>query len=225
MRGVIFDLDGTLADSLRDIAEAANDVLAARGWPAFPLSVYRRAVGEGVQRLLERLAERLPEEVARLTDEDVERLVGDFRARYEARMLRHTRPFDGVEALLAALAERGVPVAVLSNKPHEATRRVVDALFPGHGFRVVLGRRPEVPRKPDPAGAFEAARALGLAPNEVALVGDTPVDVHTARAAGMVPLGVSWGFREPQELLDAGARAILGHPSELLDWIETHAEQ
>ena len=219
MRGVIFDLDGTLADSLRDIAEAANEVLEARGWPSFPLSVYRRAVGEGVHRLLERLAERLPEEVARLDGEDVERLVRDFRARYEARMLRHTRPFDGVEALLSALAEREVPVAVLSNKPHEATLRVVQALFPGYGFRVVLGRRPEVPRKPDPAGAFEAAGALGLPPDDVVFVGDTPVDVHTARAAGMVPVGVAWGFREPEELRSAGAAAILGHPGDLLDWL------
>ncbi len=217
-RAVLFDLDGTLVDSLRDIADAANEVLARRGWPSLPLSVYRRAVGEGVRRLLERLAEHVPE-AASLEEAQVEALVRAFRAAYAERLLRHTRPFDGVRELLRELAARGVPTGVLSNKPHAATRKVVAALFPEHAFAVVLGQRDGVPRKPDPTGALEAARALGVLPEHILFVGDTPVDVATARAAGMTPLGVGWGFRSPEALRDAGACAVLHRADELLQWL------
>ncbi len=207
IRSVIFDLDGTLVDSLDDLADALNHVLAARGFPTHSRQAVEDFVGEGARRLVARAA---PEGA------DVDRLLAEYRARYAEHLVVRTRPFDGIDALLAELARRGVPTAVLSNKPHELTVRVVAALFPAHPFTGVLGERDGGPRKPDPASAL--ALAASLAP-PIALVGDTPVDVATARAAGLVPIGVAWGMRPPALLRDAGAEVVLDRPAALLAWL------
>jgi len=196
---VIFDLDGTLADSLADIAAAMNRTLRAHGFPEHPVSAYRTFVGEGVRKLAERA---LPS--------GTEALRAAFIAAYEADYAQHlldeTRLFPAIPGVLDALASAGVPVAVLSNKPDEPTRRLVDALCSRWQFQAVSGERPGVPRKPDPASALALADALGTRPEAVAFVGDTGVDMLTARAATMRPVGVLWGFR-PQEVLGSGAEA------------------
>lgn len=208
MRGVIFDLDGTLVDSLRDIADAMDHVLDELGLPRHAHADYERFVGDGARILVRRaLGER-----ADLEDE----ALAAFRARYFARLLVHTRAYPGIDALLDELAQRGTNTAVLSNKPHLATVQIVRALFPHHPFVLVLGQRDEGPRKPDPSSAFELARAMGLAMNDVLFVGDTPIDVATARAAGMIPVGVLWGMRSREELEQAGAHHIVAEPSEIL---------
>jgi phosphoglycolate phosphatase len=208
MRGVIFDLDGTLVDSLRDIADAMDHVLGELGLPRHTHEQYARFVGEGARILVRRaLGERLDLE---------EEALAALRARYSSRSLVHTRPYPGIEALLDELAHRSVPTAVLSNKPHAATVQVVGTLFPRHPFALVLGDRAGHPRKPSPESAFEIARAFGLAPGEVLFVGDTAIDVGTARAAGMIAVGVEWGMRPRAELERAGAARVITAPGELL---------
>lgn len=197
--GVIFDLDGTLADSLGDIASAMNRTLRAQGFPEHPVEAYRTFVGEGVRRLAERA---LPPG----TEDRREAFLAAYQTDYAEHLLDATGLFPGIPALLDALAAAGVPVAVLSNKPDGSTGRLVDALCGRWAFREVMGERPGVPRKPDPAAALALADALAAPPERVAFVGDTEVDILTARSAGMRPLGVLWGFR-PAEILASGAEA------------------
>jgi len=197
--GVIFDLDGTLADSLGDIASAMNRTLRAHGFPEHPVSAYRTFVGEGVRRLV---ARALPPG----TEAAQERFLAAYQADYAEHLLDQTRLFPGIARVLDVLAAAGVPVGVLSNKPDAPTRRMVDALCGRWSFRAVVGERPGVPRKPDPASALALADALAAPPDRVALVGDTGVDMLTARAASMRPVGVLWGFR-PQEVLATGVEA------------------
>lgn len=210
IHSVIFDLDGTLADTLEDIADAANHVLADRGLPTHGLDAYRHFVGEGVRRLMQHAT---PEEAQGRLDE----LVEAFRARYLPHMLDRTRPYPGVVRLLEELTRRGVRFAVLSNKPHDATEKVVGALFPGVGFVAVEGHRPEVPKKPDPQSALALTERLGSRPDHVAFVGDTRTDMQTARDAGMVAVGVLWGFRDEEELRANGAKHVIARPDQLLE--------
>jgi phosphoglycolate phosphatase len=209
IRGVIFDLDGTLLDSLHDIGGAMNDALLARGFPTHPMPAYLRMVGDGVEMLARRA---LPRDAG----VDVAAFVDAYRARYAERMEHQTRPYDGVPELLDALEKRGVPLAVLSNKREDFTVELVKRQLPRWRFVAVRGERPNTPRKPDPTAALALAAALSLKPSECAFVGDTPIDVKTAIAAGMLPVGVLWGFRTKEELLDAGAKHALERPSELL---------
>ncbi len=212
MRGVIFDLDGTLVDSLRDIADAMDHVLGELGLPRHTEEDYARFVGEGARILVRRtLGDRLD-----LEDE----VLAAFRARYFSRLIVHTRPYPGVEALLEALAHHRVPTAVLSNKPHAMTVQIVRALFAKHPFVRVIGDRPSHARKPSPESAFEIARAMQLPTSEVLFVGDTAIDIGTARAAGMIAVGVEWGMRPRAELEGAGASHVIAEPSELLDLVE-----
>lgn len=215
MRGVIFDLDGTLVDSLDDITAALGVAFTALGLAALERERVERCVGDGARMLVRRALGARAEEADRaLEDDALER----FRAAYDERLVVHTRAFDGAEALLSTLAARGTPTAVLSNKPHPMTRRVVEALFADHPFVEVLGQRPEVRRKPDPAAALELAARLEVPPAELLFVGDTRVDVRTAQAAGMVSVGVTWGMRPPAELAEADHR--IDHPSALLRLLE-----
>jgi phosphoglycolate phosphatase len=198
-RGVIFDLDGTLADSLEDIASAMNRTLAGHGFPVHPISDYRTFVGEGVRKLVERA---LPPGTEHLRDA----FLAAYQADYAEHLLDATRLFPGISGVLDGLAAAGVPMGVLSNKTDLPTRRMVEALCGRWKFGAVVGERPGVPRKPDPSSALALADALGAPPEAVAFVGDTSVDMLTARAASMRPVGVLWGFR-PKEVLASGAEA------------------
>ena len=208
-RAVLFDLDGTLADSLGDIGGAMNEALAARGLTPHTPAEYRQFVGEGVEVLARRAAPSLRET-------ELAALVVEYRARYAARIDSQTRPYEGVPAMLDALVAARVPIAVLSNKRHDFTVELVRRLFGRWPFVEVRGEREKTPRKPDPTVALEIARELRVAPGECAFVGDTGIDIATAVAAGMIPIGVLWGFREKDELVAAGASRLLAHPRELL---------
>ena len=214
----VFDLDGTLLDTLADIAHAANRVLVQRGLPAHPLDAYRRFVGEGVRVLFERSLGDVPdkEQMMAVCSED-------FRQAYADCWNVQTRPYDGIDDLLTALVHRGVRMSVLSNKPDRFTKACIREYFPEIRFEAVLGQRDDVPRKPDPAGAREIAALMDLPPERILYVGDTAVDMQTANAAGMFPVGVLWGFRPLAELLDGGAQAVIEHPAELLRWFPTSA--
>lgn len=208
-RGVIFDLDGTLADSLRDLAEAMNLALADHGLPTHPVDAYKAFVGEGVDVMVRRAAP---------TNRSVpwQTLVDTYRARYAELDHRHTAPYAGVPELLDALTSAGVKLAVLSNKRDDFTKALVAKQFSRWAFVDVRGERDGVPRKPDPTAALELAAVLGLEPGEIAFVGDTAVDMHTARGAGMRGVGCLWGFRDKSELVYAGARDLLARPGDLL---------
>jgi phosphoglycolate phosphatase len=218
LAAVLFDLDGTLCDTLEDIATSVNAMLAARGLPPHPLASYRRFVGDGVEQLVERALSRATGAPAPVST--VAAGVSELRGEYARRLLERTRPYPGVPELLAALAARGIPRGVVSNKPHALTTRMVEALLPAAGFAAVLGARPEIPKKPDPAAALEAARALGVSAAEIVFLGDSDVDMRTALAAGMFPAGALWGFRDEGELRASGARALLARPEELLLLLE-----
>jgi phosphoglycolate phosphatase len=209
---VIFDLDGTLLDTLDDIAHAANDVLLQQGFPAHPLDAYRYFVGEGVRILFRRA---LPE--TSRSDEVVEACALAFRDAYSRLWNVHTRPYAGVADLLAALRTRQLKQAVLSNKPDLFTRRCVAEYFPKDAFQVVLGQREGVPQKPDPVGASEIADRLYIPADRFLFLGDTAVDMQTARAAGMYPVGALWGFRPLEELQEGGAEVVIHEPAQLLD--------
>ena len=205
--GIIFDLDGTLVDSLADIAAAMNRSLERLGFGAHPVDAYRTFIGEGVQKLAERA---LPKDAQAQRPQ----LLALYEADYAAHLVESSVPYPGIPALLDGLTARGVPMAVLSNKPDESTRTLVGRLFGRWQFCAVAGERPGVPRKPSPVAALELASAMQVPAVKVALVGDTPVDIATARAAGMAPVGVLWGFR-PKEVSDSGVTTVR-RPDELL---------
>jgi phosphoglycolate phosphatase len=215
-RGVLFDLDGTLLNTLDDLADSMNAVLSARGLPAHPVDAYRHFVGEGASLLVTRA---LPEE---MRDENtVAAVQAEFLDIYAAGWKVKTRPYDGVPQLLAELAARGVPMAVLSNKPDEATRDCIGHFFPRVPFAAVRGQVPGMPRKPDPAGALLIAKEMHLDPAKILYAGDSSTDMRCAVAAGMFPLGVLWGFRSREELLAHGARALATRPEEIAEFAST----
>jgi phosphoglycolate phosphatase len=219
LRAVLFDLDGTLLDTLADLADSMNAVLRGRGFPEHPRDSYRFFIGDGVPTLVRRA---LPPPAA-ADPELAEAAVLEYHREYSRRWDAATHPYAGIPELLAELARRGLPMAVLSNKPDRFTRTCTERFFPDIRFASVEGQRQDRPHKPDPTGALEAARRMGVEAAEVLYVGDSSVDMLTARAAGMFPLGVSWGFRPRAELLAHGARAIAEKPPDMLIYIESGA--
>lgn len=203
---VIFDLDGTLADTLADIASSMNLALAEFGVPGLPIERYKALIGEGVLPLVERAT---PKELHPRRDE----IVASFRRHYRENWVGTSKPFDGISDLLRELP---VPMAILSNKPQDPVTAIVAALFASVPFRCVYGQRPHVPHKPDPTAALAIAHELGVPSARCAFVGDTPIDMETARRARMLPIGVTWGFRPEVELRAAGARHVLRRPMDLM---------
>lgn len=213
LEAIVFDLDGTLADTLEDIANAVNRALDEHGLPPHPTDAYRELVGEGVGRLVERA---LPEGSSASHDSVLDAVA----THYVAHILDHTAAYDGIPELLDTLTERGIPMAVLSNKPEPATRHIVDELFGGWPFVVVAGGRDGVALKPDPEPALEIARRMGVDASRVLYLGDTSTDMDTAVAAGMYPVGALWGFRDRDELVAHGARQLAARPADVLEIME-----
>ncbi len=207
-RALVFDLDGTLVDTLPALAASLNRVLAAAGCPGHPEAAVRGFVGNGVVMLIRRA---VPEGVP---DGRVAALAREFRADYGARWAEGSWIYPGMHAALAALAGRA-PLAVWSNKPHRFTVAMIDGLFPGIPFAAVIGEREGVPRKPDPASATELVAALGHPPAATTLVGDSVTDILSARNAGFGVAAVTWGYGDRRELAAAGPDRWIGHPAEL----------
>jgi phosphoglycolate phosphatase len=214
-KAAIFDLDGTLADTIADLSGAVNRSMARRKLPEHDQASYKLMVGEGFRNLVTRA---LPPELR--NDEYVEAFRAEAAADYAGRCLERTRPFPGVRELLAALAARGVLLAVLSNKPDALTKKCVSGLFPTESFAMVRGETEAFPRKPDPASALDLCSRLGVAPSEVLYLGDSGVDMKTAKAAGFTALGALWGYRSEAEIRKAGADALLASPMDLIDYLE-----
>ncbi len=211
-KGVVFDLDGTLVHSLPDIAAAMNRSLAKFGLPGFEEAAYKYKVGNGVLKLTERCVG------------DRKDLYDQVKAAYMEDYAQHnrvdSRPFRGVEDMLRALNQRGVPVAVLTNKDQRDAENILAYYFPDVSFAVIRGRSEGVPLKPDPAGALLVAESLGVDPAECLYVGDTSTDMNCGNAAGMETVGVLWGYRPREELTANGARRLISDPMELIDLAE-----
>ena len=202
-RALIFDLDGTLVDSIADIAHHLNDALAERGLPTHDLASVSQWVGEGARHLVTRAVSR-----ATLVDE----VLAAFRVRYRAHPVIHTHVFAELDAVLDQLAP-GRALCVLSNKPHDLTVQVCQALLSRWPFAVFEGEQPPRLPKPDPAGAHAVLTAIGVAPGEAVMIGDSEIDVMTAKRAGMKSIAVAWGLR-PRSLLQ-DADALVETPAEL----------
>jgi phosphoglycolate phosphatase len=206
----IFDLDGTLLDTLDDLADSANEALEDSGFPGHAAEAYRIFVGDGMGVLIERILPPGSRDAG-----TVARVLQSYRSAYERRWKAKTTPYQGVEELLVGLTARGIPLGVLSNKPQAYTEICMAHFLGHHRFGKILGQRDSVPRKPDPAGAWEIAAHWSLPPGDILFVGDTATDMDTAVAAGMIPVGVLWGFRSEIELRDHGAKHIVSHPREI----------
>lgn len=212
MKAFIFDLDGTLINSLEDLADAVNMMLEDNGFPKRPLELFPQFIGEGVQKLVE---QALPQQS--VSTINLEKLVAGYQRYYETTWKNKTRPYDGIAEVINFLRQRGMKIAVLSNKPHHFTKLCCDHFFPAGSFDAVIGAREGVPRKPHPQAAHELASQLGVSTSDCAYVGDSGLDMQFAVNAGMYPVGVLWGFRGEDELRENGAQQLCKTPKELLE--------
>jgi phosphoglycolate phosphatase len=207
---VLFDMDGTLVDSLSDIASSMNHVLAAHAMPTHPIDAYRTLVGEGASQLVWRA---IPErERARAH----EQLLAEYKARYRGHLIVESRPYEGIEALLEGLEARAIAKAVVTNKPRAAAAQIVERLLGRFRWASVEGQVDGVPHKPDPTMALAAASACAIDPACCFFVGDSSIDMETARRASMIAVGCTWGFRAREELVSSGAAHLIDHPRDLL---------
>lgn len=211
IKGCIFDLDGTLANTLDSIASFGNATLKSFGFTEIPTGKYRKMVGNGAELLIKRM---LKEVGADLSDEEEKLFRLEYDRRYAENPLYLVNTYPGLPGVLEDLKNSGLKLGVLSNKPDDMAKAVVEGLFGGL-FDLIFGALPGVPKKPDPAAALKMAGLLGLSPAQMLYVGDSGVDMQTAVNAGMIPCGVLWGFRDLDELLSCGARFTVKEPAEL----------
>jgi phosphoglycolate phosphatase len=213
-RAAIFDLDGTLLDTLEDLADSMNDALRRIAFPAHPLASYRQFVGDGAQVLAHRAVPEHHRDAA-----TVGFVYTTYLECYKRRWNLKSRPYAGIPGLLDQCVESGLRLAVLSNKADEFTRLVVHGLLPNWPWAVVRGQLPHVPRKPAPDGALDVARELGIAPADCLFLGDSAIDIACARAAGMSSLGALWGFRPRSELEAADPDRLAASPDEVREFL------
>lgn len=211
---VIFDLDGTLVDTINDLALACNHALEKEGYPTHHMSTYRFYVGNGVTKLIERA---LPSDV--VTPEVVGRVRQHFMEYYDQHDTDNSKPYYGIPELVKQLNEMGIKLAVASNKYQTAVERIITTLFPDIPWVAVEGQKANVNVKPDPSIIFEILSKSPTPKQEVMIVGDSAVDMETARRVCVDSVGVTWGFRPESELIGAGADHIINSPSELLRYI------
>jgi len=211
---ILFDLDGTLLNTLEDLADSANAVLAQRGHPTHPVEAYKYFVGGGIRNLVVKM---LPEDER---DEGaITACISEVRDEYSGRWDKKTHSYKGIPEMLSELAARKMSMSVYSNKPDEFTKKCVERFLGDFPFKIVVGARPGFPGKPDPTVALNIAGQLGVAPETFLYLGDTSTDMQTATSAGMYAAGVLWGFRTAEELQENGAQVLLKKPSDALELI------
>ncbi|MBQ2676175.1 MAG: HAD family hydrolase [Clostridia bacterium] len=214
IKAVLFDLDGTTVNTIEDLCDAVKHSMNENGYPTYTVDEYKMMVGNGMRKLLERA---LPKSVcndAKVVDE----LFLGFAKYYTANCCNKSAPYDGIVELISRLKQAGIKIATVTNKGESSAQRVVSKLF-SDSFDFVIGQSDKYPTKPDPTTAFIAMDKLGVKPQECVFVGDSGVDMITAKNCGAYPVGVSWGFRTEQELWDNGAKHVISHPLQLLEII------
>lgn len=217
IKGLVFDLDGTLLNTLEDIAFSVNEGLRQLGYPPFSVDRYRYFVGDGVRILVHRV---LSEFSTQPSTQEQEALYQAYMENYAIHQFDTTLPYPGIEACIQTLQTSGLKIAVLSNKPHIDTVRVIEQYFPTLHQPYIFGKKPEFPPKPDPASLHALMKTLQLSNDEILYVGDTATDIQTAKNKGVCSVGVTWGFRQQMELETAGADYIIHHPDELIEILQ-----
>ena len=210
-KAIIFDLDGTLLNTLEDLALSVNSILEKKGYPRHPVDAYRYFVGDGIDLLVKKT---FPKEA--WSEGNLDLLIEEVKEDYGRRWADHTEPYAGVPKMLDLLEQMAVPKAIFSNKPHEFALLTVEKLLPHWRFLDVIGIGPNMPRKPDPSGALQIAKQMKLEPSEIVYAGDTDTDMKTAYAGGFYPAAVLWGFRPAEELKAAGAKFLAADPLDLI---------
>lgn len=206
---LIFDLDGTLVDSLPGIAASLNRTLSAHGLPGHSTAVIRSFIGDGLKTLVQRASSATVNPTLR------DSLIALFKKDYELSWIHGTKAYPGIHHMLDELQKSGFPFAVLSNKTHDFTVMMVHAMFPLIHFAKVLGQQEGIPHKPNPDGALQIASALGASPANAIIIGDSTIDLETAANAGMQAIAVTWGYHDRARLLAAGATRLIEQPAEL----------
>ncbi len=212
-RTIIFDLDGTLIDSLEDIAVCMNQVLKELNLPIHKIEDYRYFVGGGISVLVENALKGQTQDIK-------EEVTKRFKVIYDQKLHSNTRPYEGIYELLDELKKLNCNLAILSNKPHEFTVAYADLLFKDYDFKEIHGQKEDIPKKPDPIAAINIANSFQQPCEEVYFVGDTMVDMQTAKNANMIGIGVLWGFRDEKELMENGASFVVKHPLDILEIIK-----
>ena len=210
---IIFDLDGTLIDSLEDIANCMNYVLKELNLPIHKIDDYKYFVGGGISILVDNALKGYNQEIK-------EEVTKRFKIVYDQKLHSKTKPYDGIYELLDELSKLDCNLAILSNKPHEFTIQYANSLFKKYNFKEVHGQKNNIPKKPDPTAAIDIAKSLNIPCEEIYFVGDTMVDMQTAKNANMIAVGVLWGFRDEKELKENGANFLIKHPLDLLQIID-----
>lgn len=214
IKAVLFDLDGTLADSLIDLADGVNRAIASKGFPTHDVEAFKYFVGDGIPKMIERALPKSNRDA-----DTVNEIKDIFLPYYAIHYADNTYAYKGMPELVNALKEKGFIVAVVTNKEQNMANEVVKSLY-GDVFDLIFGKRDGIPAKPDPTAALMAMEELGVTPEECVFIGDSGMDVATAVNSGAVPVGELWGFRKEDELLANGAKYIISKPQELLDIIE-----
>jgi phosphoglycolate phosphatase len=213
-RAVLFDLDGTLLNTLQDVADAVNKGLASLAFPQHSIETYKTLIGEGRDVLVRRA---LPKD--QCDDATALKLLNLVNTEYQIHWADNTRPYPGIPELLDNLTKKGIKIAVLSNKADDLTNLCVTKLLSRWHFSLIAGSRPSVPNKPDPTAALQITMQMGISPGEFLYLGDSDIDMKTANNAGMFAVGALWGFRSEKELLTAGAKAVIKYPGVLLKYL------
>lgn len=210
-KAFIFDLDGTLLNSLLDISDSVNIVLEKYKLPLHDIESYKYFVGNGIAVLAKRA---LPPD---FSEEQFPQFLSLVEKEYAKRQMDRTKPYEGILEMLRAMNEKGISISVLSNKPDEFTKIVVNHYFKDIKFDIVLGATAKLPRKPDPAAVYYIVNKIKIPLEDIAFVGDTSTDIQTGKNSGIFSIGVSWGFRKIEELNSAGADLLIHNPDELFN--------
>lgn len=214
---IIFDLDGTLINSIADLADATNEALRINGFPIHEEAEYNYFVGDGVIELIRRA---LPIRISN-DQNTINRIKETFSEQYDKNWMRKSLPYNGMCKLLNDLKNMGINQAVASNKPDFFTKKIVSHFFGNEIFKAVHGNTDEIPKKPSPLIAYKIMEELGVSKENCVFVGDTSIDINTAKNAGIFSIGCLWGFRTFNELKKAGADLIVSNPDEIIQYIQT----